>query len=134
MFPKIRTLPCPNCNEMINTNMRFCRYCSSPIDPQAAEAAANVQEKVNHACSDANYLNMVAGINIVCVLFGRLFLFASFPILTYMLFRWRVKYGRLKTLDPDYERAKKQWYLSLASWVVLPVLLLVVSLIGSAKV
>lgn len=55
-----QTFPCPNCNEVINDAMERCRYCSAPIDGRAAAEAAEVQSRVNRACSDASYLRTAA--------------------------------------------------------------------------
>ena len=60
MLSQPQTFPCPNCNEIINDSMQTCRFCSAPVDPQAASAAAENQSRVNRACSDASFLRTAA--------------------------------------------------------------------------
>ena len=58
MFVQPQTYPCSNCNEIINDTMEKCPYCSTAVDRQAAAAAAESQNKVNQAVSDASYLRL----------------------------------------------------------------------------
>jgi len=59
---QLRSFPCPKCNELINTGMDKCGFCSAPIDSAEAEAAAGVQDQVNRAYSDASFnRNMAVG-------------------------------------------------------------------------
>src|SRR5208283_2229058 len=58
---RVGIFPCPNCQETINTSMQVCSFCSAPIDPAAAAAAAQQFARVNQACSDASYLKIMAG-------------------------------------------------------------------------
>lgn len=46
-MPQVRVFPCPSCREFIATDARSCRFCSTPIDPQAAQQAADAQDKEN---------------------------------------------------------------------------------------
>jgi len=122
-----QTFPCPNCNEIINDSMQTCRYCSAPVDPQAASAAAENQTRVNRACSDASFLRSAAA-----AMFGLLALsvvpFISFLmylgfIITFfvvlvLIIRWQIKFGRLKTNDVDYQRAKRMRRVALVLWLV----------------
>ncbi len=57
----VSTFPCPNCHEFISTSMTTCKYCSVPIDPQAASTAVELQDKVNRACNDASLVRNLAG-------------------------------------------------------------------------
>jgi hypothetical protein len=118
--------------------MQVCRYCSAHIDSQAAEAAAEIQAKVNKAYSDASYIRVVAGTNLVS--FGLMFVpivtviakfvfIATFVILPFMLILWQVKYGRIKTPDPDYRKAKRMKNVSLLIWLIMPALWLVLILL-----
>ena len=44
---RVRVFPCPRCHEFIATEASSCRFCSVPIDPQAAQLAADAQDKEN---------------------------------------------------------------------------------------
>ena len=41
----LKTFPCPNCHEFINSGMEKCKYCSITIDPQVANAAVELQDR-----------------------------------------------------------------------------------------
>ena len=125
MFAQPQTYPCPNCNEIINDAMEKCPYCSTPVNRQAAAAAAESQSKVNQACSDASYLRTAAfamwvflGLSFIpfIPIVGWAFLF-SFVVVLVMIIRWQVKFSGLKTNDPDYPRAKRNRNLALALWL-----------------
>jgi hypothetical protein len=129
---QLRGFPCPKCNELINTSMDKCSYCSAPIDPAEAEAAAAIQEQVNKAYSDASFIrNMAVGtwvffliryIPIVGIAgwVGMLILMVLVPI---KLILWQVKFGRIKTADPDHKRAKTNRNVAFLIWIPLPLLL-----------
>ena len=57
----LKTFPCPNCHEFINSGMEKCKYCSITIDPQMANAAVELQDKVNRSCNEASLLRNIAG-------------------------------------------------------------------------
>jgi len=40
---------CLNCGRTINTQMERCKYCEFPVDREEAEAAADLQERINVA-------------------------------------------------------------------------------------
>ena len=42
-----RVFQCPGCHEFIATDAKSCRFCSIPIDAQAAQLAADAQEIEN---------------------------------------------------------------------------------------
>ena len=115
MFAQPQTYPCPSCNEIINETVEKCPYCATPVDRQAATAAAETQSKVNQACSDASYLRIAAfvmwvflGLSFIPIIpaVGWGFLFTFVTVLV-MIIRWQGKFGGLKTNDPDYSRAKR---------------------------
>jgi hypothetical protein len=125
MFAQPQTYPCPNCNEIINETVEKCPYCSTPVDRQVAIAAAENQSKVNQACSDASYLRTAAfvmwvflGLSFIPVipLVGWASLLTFIAVLV-MLVRWQVKFGGIKTSDPDYPRAKRNRNLALVLWI-----------------
>lgn len=67
MLPQPQTFPCPNCNEIINDTSEKCRFCSAPIDRQAAAVAGELQSKVNQACSDASFLWLAALVGFIAL-------------------------------------------------------------------
>ena len=126
MIASPRTLPCPNCNEIINDSMTVCRHCSAPIDPVAARIIAERQEKANQAYSDASYLRpaviamyVFMGISFIpfVPVVGWAFLF-TFVVVLVLLIRWQARFYRLVTNDADYLRARRSWRLSLILWIV----------------
>jgi hypothetical protein len=105
--------------------MEKCPHCSAQIDRQAAAAAAEAQSRVNQACSDASYLRTAAvgmwvflGVSFIpfmpLVFWGFL---ATFVLVLVMFIRWQVKFGGLKTNDPDYGQAKRAKNLALILWL-----------------
>jgi len=127
------TFPCPNCNEIINDSMRECRFCRAPIDPRAARAAGDLQARVNQACSDASYTASAAYVMLALLVLSVFpfiplvwvaYLLTFFAVII-MVVRWQMKFGDLKTGDPDYKRALFSrnvalvlWLVSLPLWVV----------------
>ena len=122
-----QTFPCPNCNEIINDSMRECRFCRAPIDPQAARAAGELQARVNQACSDASYTATAAYVMLAFLVldvlpipfipFWLAYLLTFFAVI-FMVVRWQVKFGDLKTRDPDYKRALFSRNVALVLWLV----------------
>jgi len=111
----VQVFPCPNCRETINTSVHECPFCSTSIDPAAAEQSAATTSKISQACSDASYLKIMLGILIpfgVLIFFpflglagivGFVFIKYAVPLMT---IRWWVKHGRLKTTDSDFRSAR----------------------------
>lgn len=126
MFTQPRTFRCTNCSEMVNESMQKCQFCDTAIDPGVALAAAELQEKVNRSCSDASYARTAAvalwaflGLSFVpflpVVYWG--FLITT-VVVTILLIRWQLKFGWLKTDDPDYRRAKQSRNIALVLWLL----------------
>ncbi len=44
-MPDIIVFPCPQCGEFIATDASRCRFCSTPVDPQAAALVVFEKEK-----------------------------------------------------------------------------------------
>jgi len=127
---------CQNCREFINTSMTNCSYCGVAINAEAATAAADVQANVAKACSDANYLKIMARalgvfylLNLIPFLplvgWGFLVLLIGVPI---MMVRWWVKYSKLQTSDADYEKAKRDTIIAAVIWSALAVLWMTISI------
>ena len=112
----VHVLPCPNCGETINTSVQQCPFCSTPIDPAAAEVSAAATSRISQACSDASYLKVMAWslVTFFLLMFvpfvglagavGLWFLRIAIPV---MVVRWWIKFGAIKTDDPDFARAKR---------------------------
>jgi hypothetical protein len=126
MLTDARTFPCPACSQIINDSAEKCRYCSTPVDREAAIAAADIQDRVNQACSDASYLRTAAvtmfiflGLSFVpflpMVYWGFLFTFVALAVL---LIRWQLRYRKIPTKDSDYHKAIKNRDLSFILWLV----------------
>ncbi|HYO64349.1 MAG TPA: zinc ribbon domain-containing protein [Pyrinomonadaceae bacterium] len=142
-----RTFPCPACGEIINDQMQVCKYCSAPVDREAAAAAAELQGKVNQACSDASYLRTAAVVMLGFLAASLIpflgiafwgFLVTLVAVLV-MFVRWQANFGGLRTNDPDYAKARRSRNVALVLWlaafplgfVVRPLLLILVgSLFG----
>ncbi len=124
--PKI--FECPNCKQTIDTASPECRFCSKPIDPQAAEAAAAKMARINRACSDASYLKIAAlcAPAFLLIFFipfmtllgelGLIFLELATPI---WIILWCFRFLRIQTDDPDFRRAKKTVFIVAAVWMLL---------------
>ena len=127
MLAQSQTFPCPNCGEIINDSVQTCRFCSAPVDPQAASAAAELQTRVNRACSDASFLRTAAAAMFVLLalsivpfisLITYLGFIITFFVVLVLLVRWQIRFGRLQTNDADYNRAKRFWTVALILWLV----------------
>lgn len=133
---------CQNCREFINTAMTNCSYCGVVINPESATTAADVQSKVGKACSDGNFLKIMARALVVFFLvslvpivgglagWGFLFLLIAVPV---MLVRWCIKYNGLQTGDKDYEVAKRNTIISAVIWCGVVVAWLAASLIQALQ-
>ena len=107
--------------------MRTCRFCSTPIDLQAASVAAELQSRVNRACSDASFLRTAAAAMFVLLALSVVplislvtylgFIITFFVVLVLMV-RWQIKFGSIKTQDVDYQGAKRLRNVALVLWVV----------------
>lgn len=108
--------------------MERCPFCSIAIDEQAAATAAQLQAKVNQSCSDASYVRIAAlamfvflGLSFIPFPFIGLVYWGfaiTFVVVIVMVVRWQLKFGRLKTTDPDYLQARYQKNLALVLWLI----------------
>jgi hypothetical protein len=139
----VSTFPCPSCHEFINDSMTKCKYCSVPIDPEAASAAVELQDKVNRACNDASLVRNLAGamwvfflvrfIPIIgyLALVGMILLFLLIPV---RLIMWLVRFGGIQTADLDYKRAKRNILVALGLWLLIIIVPIVLGLLAGAFV
>ncbi|HEX5708201.1 MAG TPA: hypothetical protein VFX96_12940 [Pyrinomonadaceae bacterium] len=123
-----QTFPCPNCREFINDQMQVCRYCKAPVDAHAAAAAVAEQDKINRACNSASLARNLAGVMWVFFfirlipmvgLFSSVGMFAGFFAVPVWVVVWWIKYGRIRTDDVDYKRARKNIAGAALLWVLL---------------
>jgi len=108
--------PCPNCKETIDNTAKTCRFCGQPVDYEAALKAAAELSKVNQACSDASYIKSSAFalpvffvlrfLPIVSML-GAIGFVGLSIVLPFWSLRWWLKYGKIKTDDAEFLRARK---------------------------
>lgn len=118
-----RIFPCTNCGEMIYSDAPTCRFCSTAVNRQAAEAAADVQKEVNNAVNLAKWIRNTAGAMWGLVALGLIFGFASLAaiacifLIPLSLIYWQVKYGRLKTADADYPKTKRDRVIATLLWI-----------------
>ena len=115
---------CPSCGQMIYSNATQCRFCSAAVDRQAAIQGAAVQARVNAACNQAKLLRNTAGAMWSLFFLGMIpfsplgwGFTALFILLPFWLIYWQLKFGRLKTPDTDYKRAKRDWLIALGIWL-----------------
>jgi hypothetical protein len=133
MLSAARTFPCPNCNQLVMVGVEKCRHCASPIDAALAEAAATTQDRVNLAYSDAMVIrNLAVGMWVFFLIrfipfvgivgwLGMGALLLGVPV---KLIIWQVRFGGIKTTDPDYKKAKTNRLIAFFIWLPLPLLLL----------
>jgi hypothetical protein len=129
----MRIFPCPACNQLISTDAEKCKYCSAPVDRALAEAAADTQDKVNTAYSDAMTIrNLAAGMWVAFLIrfipfvgiVGWIGMFALLIIVPVKLIIWQARFGRINTSDPDYKKAKTNRLIAFLIWLPLPLLFL----------
>ena len=118
-----RIFPCTNCGEMIYSDAPTCRFCSAPVDRQAAEAAADVQKQVNNAVNLAKWIRNAAGAMWGFVGLGMFLGIATLAaiacifLIPLSLIYWQISYGRLKTADVDYAKTKRDRVIALLLWL-----------------
>ena len=129
---QLHSFPCPKCNELINTRVDRCSYCSAPIDPAEAEAAASVQDQVNRAYSDSSFnRNIAVGMWVFFLIrfipfvgiAGWIGMFILMLLVPIRLVMWQARFAALKTNDPDHKRAKTNRNIAFLIWIPLPLLL-----------
>ena len=89
-----------------------------------------MQTKVNHACSEAAYLES-AGVVMFAFLFltwfHLLYLFfwgflATFVLVPVLLVRWQIKFSRIDSDDSDLKKARRSRTIAFALWLTAAVL------------
>ena len=125
LTPTVQVFPCPHCRETINTTVQSCPFCGTAIDHAAAEASAAATARISQAVSDASYLKVMAWaiLTFFLVMFvpflglvglaGLWFLRLAIP---FMLIRWWIRFGKIKTDDRDFSQARGSTYIVAAVW------------------
>lgn len=65
---------------------------------------------------------------------GTLGVFAFFFLIPLSLIYWQISYGRLKTADPDYQKAKRDRLIALGLWIpaaLIEILIITARVIGA---
>lgn len=122
---KLRTFPCPACREIIDDGTNQCRFCGQEIDSEAAAVAAELQSKVNKACSDASFVEVAAiamWVPLALSWLGSMYIFfwgflALFVVMPVLIIRWQVVSGRMQTADTDYRKANRSWRIAVGLWL-----------------
>jgi hypothetical protein len=86
---------------------------------------AQLQAQVNDACNHAKIIRHMAAVMWVLFLVsllpflaaGRIGSFAFLFIIPVSLVLWQIKYGSLKTADPDFQKAKRDRLIAIALWL-----------------
>ena len=104
---RTRVFLCPACGETLALGCERCRFCSIVIDPQAAAAAADLMDRVNLACSEAEDIRALlpwnqanSGILVPSRSRGDLYFL---PIL---IARWWLRFGSVRMDDEDLNKAR----------------------------
>src|SRR5438270_13912434 len=99
---RVRTFACPACRQTIALGCERCWFCSVVIDPASAAAAADVMDRVNLACSEAQdiralFLREPSAFDLMASSSGR----GEFYMLPVLLIRWWLRFGSLRLEDED---------------------------------
>jgi hypothetical protein len=113
---RTRVFLCPVCKETIALGCERCRFCSIVIDQQAATAAADLMDRVNLACSEAEDIRALCS-------WHRSALDLPFVkrrgveiyLVPFLLIRWWIRFGSLTIEDEDLMQAKMD--LNRYSWL-----------------
>jgi hypothetical protein len=123
----LRTYPCPSCNQIINTGVSACEYCSAPVSEAAGEIAADRHQKFLTAFAEANSMVITARCFLVALLtsfspllssvgtLGFLLLLVWVP---FLLVRWHRRYSKLDASNTDFIQARRWVKESILIWSV----------------
>ncbi len=138
----LKVFQCPNCKKFINNTSTVCKYCSLELDLELISSLVTNQEKVDTAYNSASKLRIMAGtmwafffLSLI-PFWGFVFSWAFYVVvilIPVLLVVWYVRYGSLKTLDPEFNTAKKYIYTAFFIWLIYPTinaLFLILILIG----
>jgi len=100
--PAERVFQCPNCKETISTSAQQCRFCYIQIDRRLAEAAADLMDELNQACSEAaDVSSMLSDFGVYGWLVAIVISRPTKGI------RWLVRFGAIRSEDPGFVDARR---------------------------
>ena len=138
----LKVFQCPNCKKFINNTSTACKYCSFELDLDMIANLVTNQEKVDNAYNSASKLRILAGTMWVLFFLSlipfwgfvfRWIFYVVVILIPVLLVVWYIRYANLKTLDPEFNTAKKYLYSAFFIWLIYPainVLFLILALIG----
>jgi hypothetical protein len=99
---------CPACGETIALGCDRCRFCSIVIDQKAAEKAADLMDRINAACSEAEEIRALMGKDPSMLDIGPVRNRGRFELylVPFLLIRWWIRFGTLKAEDEDLNQAR----------------------------
>src|ERR1044071_7247226 len=118
-----RLFPCANCGEIIYSDSTTCRFCKAPVDRPAAEAAADVQKRVNDAVNLAKWTRNIAGVMWAFIGLGLIIGLVSLAatacifLIPASLIYWQIKYGGIKTADVDFKKTGRIRLIAILLWL-----------------
>lgn len=134
----LKVFQCPNCKQFINNTMTTCKFCSVELDTEMIAGLVGGQEKADAAYNSASKIRILAGAMWVFFFLGFLPFFGFVStwvfyviavLIPIFLIIWYVRFGNLKTLDPEFNTAKKYLYTAFFIWLIYPALLFVMTLV-----
>jgi hypothetical protein len=131
---------CPNCKEIIRIGADSCSYCSAPIDGRLALLEAQKFKAGVDACAAANIIKS-ANVGAPLLLGLQVYFFfdpSEWRMRSFLLpvgalagaIGWFVKYGGLRTDDPDFPEAKQAVKKSLLLWAATTIVSLALLLLS----
>lgn len=123
-------LRCPACNEIIADNVAECRYCSLPLDQKTVREEVAKFSHVSDAVAQANTLQsfnfalVPVGVLCIYILFSgaaglRMFYVFFLPYcMVAAVIYWFIRFGKLRSKDPEFEPARAAMKKSLLMWGV----------------
>ena len=108
---------------MIYSDVKNCRFCSAPVDAEAAARGAYLQQQVNNACNQAKMLrhsavSMWVFLLVSFVLAHALWAFHGLMVvIPVWLIGWHLTFGKLETADLDFKRARRDRLVALIIWL-----------------
>ncbi|MEP6946962.1 MAG: hypothetical protein ABJA02_13655 [Acidobacteriota bacterium] len=123
--------------------MTSCKFCSAELQPELISGLVVGQERTDTAYNSASKLRILAGAMWAFFFlsflpfFGFVLSWAFYVIavlIPILLIVWYVKYGDLKTLDPEFKTAKKYLYTAFFIWLIYPALLFVITIVVTVGV
>jgi hypothetical protein len=113
---------CPSCGRVIRTTADRCKYCGTPIDRAAAEAAAAAEETLHEAEYDASLLEAED------LLSQRSWNASAAPAMLWFVLgapihfvRFWIRYRRVGARDPEFEATRRKVSNAFMVWIGLAI-------------